>query len=241
LANISAKLKEKTDESIVQKKRADAAQKEAATYKQRYEETFKRLALAEQNLKQKDEAIERLRQEKNKIAKSKEKRIQMLDARSKAVMLKIVKTGEAARTALELFEKTGGNKKKDHAWNPPEDEAKAQEVMNDVVANDYTNFPGDNDVFTAADNKLFGRQNDGGFIPPPQGPTFKYTLFKEQFATDIIVNGEVSSHPKFALIPRHHGDLAFNCHVRIFVFQLRIFCLNKYGIQISRISQGRRK
>jgi hypothetical protein len=223
LANISAKLKETTAESMVQKKRADAAQKEAAKYKQQYEETFKRLALAEQNLKKKDEAIERLRQEKNDIAKSREKRIQMLDPRSKAVMLKIVKTGEAARMALELFEKTSGNKKKDHAWNPPEDEAKAQEVMNDVVANDYANFPGDDDVFTTVGNKLFGKQNDGGFIPPPQGPSFKYTLFKEQFAKEIIVNGKVSSHPKFALVPMLLGDLAFNCHVRLIVFQLTIF------------------
>jgi hypothetical protein len=66
-----------------------------------------------------------------RVIPAKEKRVQTLDARAKAVMLKIGKTSEAAKKALEHYDKTASNKKKDHAWNPPQDEAGAQVIMND--------------------------------------------------------------------------------------------------------------
>ncbi len=178
-----------------------------AKYKQQYEETFNRLGFAERNLKKKDKEFERPQEEKNEIAKSKEKRVQTLDPRAKAVILKIVKTSEAATKSLEHYAKMGGNKKKDNAWNPPEDKARAQVIMNEVVANDYAIFPGDKDVFTTEDDTLFGKQDDG---------TFRTQILKDYIASTIIIKGEVSSFADPSFVPL---NLVMDYHVRLFVFQ----------------------
>jgi hypothetical protein len=208
LATMGVKLKEQASETQAEKKRADAALKVAAKYKQQYEDTRKKLEVAEQNLKKKEQELQRLEEAKNEVAKSK-KRVQVLDARSKAVMLKIVKTGEAAKTALELFEQRGGNKIKDHGWNPRDDELKAQAIMNEVVANDYSLFPGDKDVFTTKDDVLFGKQDDGTYVLPPQGDTGRTGILKEFLKATIVVKGEVSALP-----PAFFPPIILSCNAR---------------------------
>jgi hypothetical protein len=191
LAKKEVKLEEAIEEIKAQKKKAEAATKDVKLLKKELQQTQGKLSFAERALKKKDEEIKRLQDEKDDATKAKERKVQILDAKCKAVMMKMIKTGEAAKTALELFEQGRGKKKEDRAWNPPEDEQKAQKIMDEVVAADYGLFPGDKDM--TANDVLFGEQPDGSYVPPPQGPTFRNVILHEYPGSTIIVKGEVSS------------------------------------------------